>query len=89
MKIAASVSIRGKVQGVGFRASTLGKARQLNITGFVKNEANGDVTAFFEGTEAQMEEMLRWCRQGPIRARVTEVETKAETPRNYSVFSIE
>lgn len=88
MKIATTVRIKGKVQGVGFRVSTLAKARQLRITGFVKNEANGDVTAFFEGEKESMESMLLWCRQGPIRAKVTQVETSPELIRNYTEFTI-
>lgn len=88
MKKAIQVSIRGKVQGVGFRVSTLAKAKSLGLCGYVKNEPNGDVSAHFEGDSAQLEAMLDWCKQGPIRAKVSECTSQEVTPNHYTDFSI-
>ena len=89
MQKAIQVIVRGKVQGVGFRAATLGKARALGILGYVKNEPNGDVSACFEGSETQLEAMLAWCQLGPIRAKVTDVVTHEVPLKPYSIFSID
>ncbi len=88
MNKAVQVRIKGKVQGVGYRAATLGKAKALGLRGYVKNEPDGDVTAFFEGTEAMIAAMLLWCESGPIRAKVTALITEYQAPRNYPDFSI-
>ncbi len=83
------VYISGRVQGVFFRASTQSKARQLNLTGWVKNTGDGGVEAYFEGDEAKIEEMHAWCRQGPPAAVVTNVEYREEPySGTFSDFTI-
>ena len=89
MQKAIQVIVRGKVQGVGFRAATLGKAKALGILGYVKIEPNGDVSACSEGPETQLEAMLAWCQLGPIRAKVTEVVTHEVLLKSYSIFFID
>ena len=88
MKKAIQVTILGSVEGVGFRVSTLAKAKSLGILGYVRNEPNGDVFACFEGDSTQLEAMLDWCRQGPIRAKVSECTSQEVAPNNYTDFSI-
>ena len=65
MKTSAHLIISGKVQGVWFRASTKQKAEQLGIAGWVKNTDNGRVEALIEGDEKQIQDMIKWCHQGP------------------------
>jgi len=72
------VIISGRVQGVAFRAATRETAIALNLTGWVKNLQNGRVEAVFEGEEAQVEIMRRWCNQGPPPALVTGVDLHDE-----------
>lgn len=72
------VIIAGRVQGVAFRASTREAAIALNLTGWVKNLRDGQVEAVFEGEEAQVEIMRRWCEHGPPLARVTGVDLRDE-----------
>jgi len=66
--------IRGRVQGVGYRASTYQQARALGLRGWVRNEADGSVAAVAEGTQAGLESLREFCQQGPPSARVTEIE---------------
>ena len=73
MKTQFHVIISGRVQGVWYRASTKQKAEELGLTGWVKNTADGNVEAVFEGDETIVEEMIAWCRVGPLLARVAEV----------------
>ncbi|AWW31143.1 acylphosphatase [Echinicola strongylocentroti] len=61
----------GKVQGVFFRKSTLEKALDLGIRGWVKNEPDGSVLTVIQGTEAQIKMMEKWLKEGPPKAEVT------------------
>jgi acylphosphatase len=69
--------IQGRVQGVGFRFSALDVARQLGVTGWVRNTAEGDVELVAEGDEAQLRRLVTWCHGGPPGALVTSVEEKS------------
>jgi len=85
------ILIFGQVQGVGFRISTARKARQLGLTGWVKNLPEGQVEAFFEGKKQDIEEILFWCHQGPDKAQVDKIEikTKLQTiSRQFDRFEI-
>ena len=73
MKTRVHVVISGQVQGVWYRASTKQKADELGLTGWVKNTADGNVEAVFEGDESVVDEMIAWCRIGPPPARVSDV----------------
>ncbi len=75
MKTQVHVIISGKVQGVWYRASTKQKADELGIFGWVRNRANGNVEAVFEGEKEALDEMIAWCWIGPARAQVSDVKT--------------
>ena len=75
MKRRFSIRVSGKVQGVFFRVSTKEAADQLGVSGFVKNEPNGDVYIEAEADEDVLKRFIEWCHQGPPRARVTLVDT--------------
>ena len=72
----ALLVIKGRVQGVFFRATTQDEAVRLGLTGWVRNLWNGDVEALFEGEEETVKEMIVWCHHGPSYARVDKVEVK-------------
>ncbi len=63
-----------------FRDSTREKAQKLGLSGYVKNTPHGDVEALFEGPVQGVEEMVRWCGQGPPHASVENVEADYESP---------
>ena len=65
--------ISGIVQGVGFRYSMMAQARQLGVSGWVRNRRNGSVEAMIAGDAAQIEQMLAWSRIGPAGAVVEQV----------------
>jgi acylphosphatase len=71
------VRIRGQVQGVGYRAWTDDKARALGLSGWVRNRRDGSVEALFSGESAKVDEMVGYCRQGPMAARVEAVDAVA------------
>lgn len=85
-----SVAVKGIVQGVFYRASTLEKARSLNLRGYVKNQHDGSVKIDAEGEKEQLIELLRWCHQGPPGASVESVETTwLNELQHYPKFSIQ
>ena len=67
------ILVKGRVQGVFFRASTQKKAKQYVIKGTVKNTATGDVEIIALGEQQGMQQFIQWCHKGPLSAKVTEV----------------
>jgi len=86
--VRAHVFVHGRVQGVGYRAATWDTAILLKLKGWVRNLQDGRVEAVFEGTPAQVEEMVRWCHQGPPTAQVSEVKVVYESPEHLKSFQI-
>jgi acylphosphatase len=68
--------IRGRVQGVFFRAATQREARRLGVTGYVKNRADGSVEVLAEGDEDAIRELSTWAHHGPSAARVDAVDVR-------------
>ena len=79
------LSITGRVQGVGYRFYAQKKARELGLTGWVRNRRDGSVEALLQGDAAAVETMTAWCRRGPPSAVVAEVRI-AEGTGDYSSF---
>lgn len=83
------ITVRGKVQGVFFRASTRDKARELNLTGFVRNQSDGSVYLEASGNEDQLNKLVAWCKVGPKSARVDQVEvTQLDSAISFDSFEI-
>jgi acylphosphatase len=74
------VVVRGDVQGVFFRDSTRREADARGVSGSVTNRADGAVEAVFEGPPEAVEAMVAFCREGPSRAHVRDVEVTEEEP---------
>ena len=79
------LSIIGRVQGVGFRFYFRKKARELGLTGWVRNRRDGSVEALVQGEAERVEAMTAWARQGPPSAVVAEVRI-ADGEGEYSSF---
>ncbi|MGH8041763.1 MAG: acylphosphatase [Rudaea sp.] len=65
--------VHGRVQGVGFRASTREVARRLGLTGYAKNRADGSVEVLACGAAPALDELELWLQRGSPAARVDEV----------------
>jgi len=61
------------VQGVGFRFYMERKARELGVTGWVRNRRDGSVEAIIQGASEAVEAMIAWARRGPPSAVVADV----------------
>ena len=65
--------VRGKVQGVYFRASTRTEALALGLIGYAVNNDDGSVTVVAEGSDAAIQQLLTWLASGPEHAEVVEL----------------
>ena len=86
--IAARATVRGAVQGVGFRDATLRRARELGAQGWVRNGEEGEVLIHAEGPELAVESLLAFLREGPPGARVAEVESQQVKVEGHEQFAI-
>ena len=74
------VTIRGLVQGVGYRAFVDHEARGRDLEGWVRNRRDGSVEALFAGPAEVVAAMIVACRRGPSSARVQAVQDDAGNP---------
>lgn len=81
-------SISGRVQGVGFRAATRRRARQLGLTGWVKNEPDGTVKVVAEGPEEKLDQLKNWLEEGTPLAAVTDLEVQSGELEKFAEFQI-
>lgn len=84
-----SITISGKVQGVYYRQSAKEKALELGITGSVKNLPDGNVFLVATGTPEQLDKLVEWCRTGPSRAVVKNVQVQQLEAHPFSGFTIQ
>jgi len=67
------IIVKGRVQGVYFRAYTQKQAVKLNVSGFVRNLADGSVEIVASGHREDLQKLVAWCHKGPVLAKVSEV----------------
>lgn len=84
----ARFRVRGRVQGVFYRASAEARARELGLRGWVRNDDDGSVEVVACGTAAHIEAIAEWLAVGPRDARVESVQRTDEPPGNYANFSV-
>jgi len=65
--------VHGRVQGVGYRATTIDEARRLGLAGWVRNRVDGRVEVLVEGAEAKLNLFLTYLHRGPWGAHVSSV----------------
>ncbi len=75
--LARHLVIRGRVQGVGYRAWVAGEARALGLEGWVRNRRDGSVEAVLAGPDAVVADLVMRCRRGPVAARVDAIDEAA------------
>ena len=87
-KICVHCYISGRVQGVGFRHYAKKQATKQQVTGWVKNLADGRVEIFAGGELANINEFISWLHRGPASADVIAVVCKSEPWQEFTDFSI-
>jgi acylphosphatase len=86
---AARVLVSGRVQGVGFRYSTVEQAKRLGLSGWVRNLPSGQVEAFVQGPDSAVDDLVAWLAGGPRWASVSGVEvTPAEPDDGLAAFHV-
>jgi acylphosphatase len=73
------VVVRGRVQGVGYRAFVEDEAHRHGLQGWVRNRRDGSVEAVFTGPAAEVEAAIEACRRGPFSARVSALDQREGT----------
>lgn len=82
------LTIKGKVQGVFYRATAKDIADQLGIKGWVKNLPDNNVEIRATASEELLQKFISWCKQGPPRARVDVVLVEELTTEEFSGFKV-
>jgi acylphosphatase len=82
------IRVTGKVQGVWYRQHAKERAVSLALTGTVQNLSDGSVEIIATGAVEQLDQLLDWCRSGPPKAKVAEVESEILPLLDYHEFSI-
>ncbi len=88
MRTAVKVRVRGLVQGVSFRGSLSRLANEENVSGWVRNVADGSVEALLEGSEESVNRLLEWANHGPPGARVDDVQVDKTELKHTKGFRI-
>jgi len=73
------IVVRGRVQGVGYRAFVENEALQRRLRGWVRNRRDGSVEAVFSGPRSDVEAVVEACRRGPFSARIDEIDQRDGT----------
>lgn len=89
--IARRLTIRGRVQGVGFRYALADQARARKLSGWVRNRRDGSVEAIVAGPETDVDALIAWAHRGPPAARVSAVAVEPATPdwREFEIVTTE
>jgi acylphosphatase len=86
--IARRVVVHGRVQGVFFRESARRRARRAGVAGWVRNNDDGSVEAWFEGEPDDVEVMLHFAETGPSGAYVDKVDVEDVDPQDLRGFEV-
>jgi DNA ligase D-like protein (predicted 3'-phosphoesterase) len=85
---AVRASVRGQVQGVGFREATRRRAQRLGVLGWVRNAEEGTVAVHAEGPASAIEELVRFLEKGPRGAEVDDVSVAKARVEGHEQFAI-
>jgi len=85
---AVRATVRGSVQGIGFRETARRKAGDLGVLGWVRNEDDGTMLVHAEGSREAVDSLLEFLRKGPRGASVAAVEVEEVKPEGHEQFAI-
>ncbi len=80
--------VRGRVQGVGYRANCARFAESIGVAGTVRNLPDGSVEVVAEGPPDVIDELITWCRRGPTWAKVSSVDVTDAPAEGLASFRI-
>ena len=88
VKVCVNYVITGRVQGVWFRDATRKQAQSLDITGWVRNNNNGDVEVLACGELQNVKKLAKWLWQGPLLAKVKDIKQQELPWEDHADFVI-
>lgn len=81
--------VTGRVQGVFFRASAADRARELGVSGWIRNLADGRVEVLAAGDDEALDAFVQWLHEGPPQARIDDVQVEdasaADVPDGFTI----
>jgi acylphosphatase len=80
--------IKGRVQGVFYRATAKEVAQALDLKGWVRNTSEGNVEVIASGSEKAIQQFIDWCRKGPDKAVVTSLNVTSIKEETFHDFRI-
>lgn len=84
-----NLKIYGRVTGVFFRHNTKKLADKLTVKGWVRNNPDDTVEIMAEGDDEAIDTLIRWCKKGPLGAKVDKIDIKEEKhKKEFKDFSI-
>jgi acylphosphatase len=86
-RVIRHVVVRGRVQGVGYRAFVEDEAHRHGLQGWVRNRRDGSVEAVFAGPAVEVDAAIEACRRGPFSARVSTLDQRVGTEADLAVRS--
>lgn len=88
MKITMIATVKGRVQGVGFRYFTAHQANKTGVEGYAKNLNNGDVEVLMTGSKEKVLSFIEWLKQGPRTSNVDGLNAEQVEYREYKGFAM-
>ena len=82
------LTIKGKVQGVFYRATAKDVADEFGIKGWVKNLPDKNVEIRVTASEELLQKFIEWCKQGPPKAKVDDVIVEELSLEEFNGFRI-
>lgn len=86
--VSRHLSIRGRVQGVSYRASAQAAAVDCGVYGWVRNRHDGSVEAVVSGPASAVEAFIAWARRGPSGARIDHLEVEDSPESGHRGFEL-
>lgn len=80
--------IKGKVQGVFYRATAKDVAQALDLKGWVKNTREGHVESIASGSEKALQQFIEWCKKGPEKAVVSSLNITSIKEESFEDFRV-
>ena len=80
--------VKGRVQGVFFRATAKDVADEIGVRGWVRNTEEGDVEIVASGSDEQLQKFMDWCKLGPRKAIVTDVVSTRMPDEDFNNFKV-
>ncbi len=87
-RLQVRVFISGDIQKAGFRSAFHREALRWGVVGWVKNLEDGRVEAVLNSTESNINNLVGWCRAGPLRELVEDVQVSRMPPEAFLSFSV-